>query len=227
MVLDYTTATRDRSRMFGIQVLASVLLLLATLACSSGGTPDPGLELAAQSGPSGEQPLMPGDALRVSFSRDTQLNGQYTIDETGVASLPLLGARTLTDRPAAQVKGDLVREYGERTRNQSVQVVYLRRVRVLGEVRNPGLHLIDPTMTFDDVIAVAGGATNDGNLRNVTLVRDGEEIVEGLDVRTTVAASVYSGDQIYVPKTSWFSRNGAVLLGATISAIGVIVAFSN
>jgi polysaccharide export outer membrane protein len=165
--------------------------------------------------------------VKLSFSREPELNGSYTIDESGLANLPLLGQRQLIDRPAAQAKEELAAEYAERVRNQSVQVTYTRRVRVLGEVRNPGLYQVDPTMTFDDAIALAGGATNEGNLENVRLIRQGEEIVEGLDVSRSVAASIESGDQLYVPKTSWFSRYGAVLIGATISAIGVILAFTN
>ena len=170
---------------------------------------------------------MPGDAIRVSFSRDSGLNGDYPIDENGTVSLPLLGARSTGGRPSAKVKEDFEAEFSERTRNQSVQVVYLRRVRILGEVRAPGLYLIDPTMNFDDAIALAGGATDSGDLRNVRLIRQGQDVVEGLDVTLSVAASVESGDQVFVPKTSWLSRNAAVLIGATISAIGLIVAFAN
>ena len=39
--------------------------------------------------------------------------------------------------------------------------------------------------------------------------------------------AIRSGDQIYVPKTSWFSRYAAVLIGATISALGAIIAFGS
>jgi hypothetical protein len=81
-------------------------------------------------------------------------------------------------------------------------------------------------MTFDDAIALAGGASNQGNLKNVTLVRDGEEMAKGLDVTRSVSATVYSGDQIYVPKTSWFSRNGAIIIGATIAGLATIIAFA-
>jgi len=174
-----------------------------------------------------DAPLKPGDALQVSFSREPGLNGRFAIDETGTVSLPLIGHMVVTDRPAVEIKTIIEQEYADRTRNQSVQVVYLRRVRVLGEVRNPGIYHADPTMDLDDIVALAGGAGTDGNLRNVTLIRDGQEIETGLDVSQVVAVDVQSGDQIYVPKTSWFSRNAAVLIGATISAVGVIVAFSN
>jgi len=200
-----------------------VLSCVAVAACASSGG-DPNIDAIPTPRP-GESPLAPGDAVRLTFSREPELNGDYAIDETGTAVLPLLGVTSLTDRPAATVKTELTRSFEERIRNQSVQVVYLRRVRVLGEVRNPGHHLVDPTMTFDDVIALAGGRTTEGNLSNVSLTRGGET-VEGIDVLRTVSGTVESGDQIYVPKTSWFSRNGAVIIGATISAIGFVIALT-
>jgi protein involved in polysaccharide export with SLBB domain len=176
---------------------------------------------------SADAPLKAGDILQVTFSREPDLNGRYTIDETGSVSLPLLGDMFVIDRPAADIKATVGREYEARTRNQAVQVVYLRRIRVLGEVRNPGIYHADPTMTLDDIVALAGGSETDGNLTNVSLVRDGEEVASGIDLRQGSGVAVQSGDQIFVPKTSWFSRNAAVLIGATISAIGVILAFSN
>ena len=170
--------------------------------------------------------MMPGDAIRVSFSEEPGLNGEFAIDETGTVSLPLLGARIVVDQSPVAVKVQLAEEYARRTRNQSVQVAYLRRVRVLGEVQSPGLYHIDATMTFDDAIALAGGTNNQGNLENVTLVRDGEEVANGLDVTRSVSTAVHSGDQIYVPKTSWFSRNGAVIIGASIAGLATILAFA-
>jgi polysaccharide export outer membrane protein len=202
--------------------LATSVVLAGCATSGQSSTEQPALS----SVPAEDLPLMPGDAIRVSFSREPELNGEFEIDETGTVSLPLLGARIVVDRPAVAVKAELADEYARRTRNQSVQVVYLRRIRVLGEVRNPGLYRVDPTMTFDDAIALAGGASNHGNLKNVALVRDGEEMAKGLDVTRSVSATVYSGDQIYVPKTSWFSRNGAIIIGATIAALGTILAFA-
>jgi polysaccharide export outer membrane protein len=204
-----------------------VFLAVASTACGGGG-PQPDTSSVARGDPTSDPyPLAPGDEIRVSFSEEVELNGQFPIDETGTVSLPLLGSVKATDLPAPALKEDLLREYQSRTRNQAVQVVYLRRVRVLGEVRAPGLYFVDPTMTFDDAIALAGGATEVGNLENVRLVRGGQEVVEGLDVSMSIPAAIQSGDQIFVPKISWFSRYGAVLIGAGISALGVILAFAN
>ena len=87
--------------------------------------------------------------------------------------------------------------------------------------------MVDPTMTIDDAIALAGGASENGNLQAVSLIRDGAVVADALDVTRSVAGSVQSGDQVFVPKTSWLSRHGAALIAATISAIGIIVAFTN
>ena len=209
-------------RRFIAGYLAATVALAGCATSGQSSTEHPELS----SVPAQDLPLMPGDAIRVSFSREPELNGEFEIDETGTVSLPLLGARIVVDKPAVAVKAELADEYARRTRNQSVQVAYLRRIRVLGEVRNPGLYRVDPTMTFDDAIALAGGASNEGNLKNVTLVRDGEEMAKGLDVTRSVSATVYSGDQIYVPKTSWFSRNGAIIIGATVAGLATIIAFA-
>jgi polysaccharide export outer membrane protein len=208
-----------------IAVAFGIVLSSALLAC--GGSRPPDEALSQPVALSVDSPLRPGDAVQVSFSREPGLNGQFAIDETGTVSLPLIGDMAATDLPAGEFKTILEGEYSARTRNQSVQVVYLRRIRVLGEVRNPGIYHADPTMALDDIVALAGGAEPDGNLTKVSLVRDGVEVEANLDLRQGAAVDLDSGDQIFVPKTSWFSRNAAVLIGATISAIGVIVAFAN
>lgn len=207
------------------RIIVATFLSSVLLAC--GGSRSSNDSWSEPITPSVDAPLMPGDLLQVSFSREPELNGRFAIDETGTVSLPLIGDMVATEEPASEIKSVIESEYEARTRNQSVQVVYLRRIRVLGEVRNPGIYHADPTMALDDIVALAGGAETDGNLTNVSLVRDGRDFETGLDLRQGAAVDLHSGDQIFVPKTSWFSRNAAVLIGATISAIGVIVAFAN
>ena len=204
---------------------AAAGFVLITFAACSGGQAAIATPAMPSPAAGSSAPLTPGDAIRLAFSREPGLDGDYPIDETGTVSLPLLGPRLVTDRPAPTVKDALTQEFTEHTRNQAVQVVCLRRVRVLGEVRNPGLYRIDPTMSFDDVLAMAGGATNNGDLKNVSLIRAGVVLADKLDARRSINVDVHSDDQIYVPKTSWISRYGAVLAGATIGAVGAIIAW--
>lgn len=169
-------------------------------------------------------PLAPGDAIRTTFWREPQMNGEYRVDELGSVLLPLLGARSVQGMVPAQLKSQLAIDYGRQLRSpQDVQIVLLRRVRVLGAVKQPGLYLVDPTMNLGDVIALAGGATPNGKLKDIRITRNGRKIRSDLDERTQVGEQLQSGDQILVPERSWFSRQGVFLLAGSISAIGVLV----
>jgi protein involved in polysaccharide export with SLBB domain len=199
------------------------MLALALLAASS-------LTLAAQE-PTGSQqnvtpdrhPLVPGDAIRLMFWREPDFNGDYPVDENGSVVLPILGYRNVTDVSPAVLKESLLSEYRDQLRNQEVQITLLRRVRVLGAVHEPGLYFVDPTMTLGDAVALAGGATSDGKLNDIKIIRGGEEIRSGMDSSIKVVAEVQSGDQIMVPERSWISRKGAVVVAAIVTASALVI----
>lgn len=171
-----------------------------------------------------EASLRPGDMVRLLIWRDPELNGEYPIDETGSVTLPLIGPRMAVGLPADQFRALVVSDLSQELRNQEPVVTLLRRVRVLGEVQMPGLYHIDPTMTLGDVIALAQGATPEGRLSGIRIVRDGSEIRSDLDTTIPVAQTVMSGDQIMVPKNSWLARNGRWLAGGLLSMAGIITA---
>ncbi|MFQ5891046.1 MAG: polysaccharide biosynthesis/export family protein [Gemmatimonadota bacterium] len=165
----------------------------------------------------GGYPLQPGDQIRLSFEREPELNGEYPIDETGSVVLPLLGRWRVTETPAARLKDTLFVEYDAQLRNQTVQVILLRRVRVLGAVQQAGVYHIDPTMTFGDVVALAGGATRDGKPDKIRILRDGDVIRTDLTTSDPVLTDLRSGDQVMIPERSWLSRNSRWVIGSTIS----------
>lgn len=185
----------------------------------------PGWSQAQGAAAQNATPLAPGDAIRTTFWREPQMNGEYKVDETGTVLLPLLGARSVQGVGPAQLKAQLTTDYGQQLRSAAdVQIVLLRRVRVLGAVKQPGLYLVDPTMTLGDLIALAGGATPTGKLKSIRITRDGQEIRTDLDEQTPVGEQLMSGDQVLVPERSWFSRTGVFLLAGSISAISLLVA---
>lgn len=171
-----------------------------------------------------EEPLAPGDAIQLAFWREPQLGGEFPVDENGSVVLPLLGVRSVTRLPASELRRTLLDAYAQQIRNQDVRITLLRRVRILGAVKNPGLYRVDPTMTVVDALALAGGATPQGKPRDVQVYRNGRPLRSHLDVNTQLLQQVRSGDQIVVPERSWFARNGGYVVAAGISAIGIIVA---
>lgn len=166
-------------------------------------------------------PLQPGDMIRVTLSREVDDSGDYPVDETGQVGLPIIGMVDVTNTPATQLKRELITRYEEQLRNQTIQVVFLRRVRVLGEVKQPGLYHVDPTMTLADAVVLAGGPTANGKLEEVRIVRAGEKIEA--NINDAAFQRVESGDHIVIPEKSWASRNSRVLIGGSITAAAIIL----
>lgn len=171
-------------------------------------------------------PLRPGDVVRLRIWREPELSGDFVVNEDGEALLPRLGAVPVAGREPAALKRDVTAGYARYLQNPTVEIVLLRRVQILGAVRNPGLYPVDPTMTVSDALALAGGATTEGDPHRVVLIRDGRRLPVPLEGRTALAASsLRSGDQIYVDQRSWLSRNTGVATAVITGVVSLIIAF--
>lgn len=147
------------------------------------------------------------------------------MDESGTVVFPKLGPIRVENESAESLKARLIDRYQEFLRNPSVDVVLLRRVNVLGAVKNPGLYPVDPTMTIADAVALAGGATADGDRSRIELLRGSVRLdVRVSDVTRIAELPLRSGDQIFVPEKSWVSRNPAIIAASLSAAASLIVA---
>jgi len=199
--------------------------ICAALALGCAGSTSQTQSLADPPAPAAN-PVHPGDVVRVRIWREPDLSGDFTVDETGSVVLPRLGAVALADETAGAVRTRLVSAYEQFLSHTAVEVTVLRRLQVLGAVRNPGLYSVDPTMTVEDGIALAGGVTTDGSPDHIELIRHGERLPVQLSRRTTINESpIRSGDQLYVPNKGWISRNPAVAVGvlSVLATLSVIV----
>jgi polysaccharide export outer membrane protein len=166
--------------------------------------------------------LQPGDLVRLKIWREPDLSGDYRLDENGVATFPKIGPLPVGRLSTDSLKTLLVSSYSRYLQNPSVEVTFLRRVNVLGEVKNPGLYDVDPTMTVADVLAMAGGVTPEGNSKKIELLRLGQDGSTHVSARSRLADSpLRSGDQLRVLQRSWLSRNGGVV-AAGITAVTII-----
>lgn len=167
--------------------------------------------------------LQPGDVLLVAIWREEDLSGEFTVDASGTVTLPLLGEKKVSGIAMDRLRDMLIEDYRVQLRNPSIDVTPLRRVDVLGEVREPGVYKIDPTVSLAGAVALAGGATSAGDLNQITVVRSGgvsERIPSGTSLTT---AQVRSGDQIFVGRRSWFERNSTFVVSALLSITGIVI----
>jgi len=104
-------------------------------------------------------------ALRGILQRP-ELSGEYTVQQDGTISVPLLGSIPVANRSAQQVHDDLLESFDQLLgRNGMVNILSLERapIYVLGPVKNPGSFKFVPGMTILHALALAGGLERGSN----------------------------------------------------------------
>jgi len=202
------------------RLLLLLLCALAAAAASPARAQLPGATAASAR-------IQPGDSVSVRIYREPGLSGTFGVSAGGEVVLPRLGPFRVAEHTAGSLQDTLRGLYSAYLRNPTVEVAVLRRIGVHGEVARPDLYMVDLTMTLRDVIAKAGGITQEGDPNRISIVRGDQRIQ--LDQQTGAqlsTMSLHSGDQIVVGRRSWLSRNyGAVVgTGATLVSlfIGVV-----
>jgi polysaccharide export outer membrane protein len=151
------------------------------------------------------------------------MSGDIMVDEEGVATLPAIGQYRVADLPADSLKRMLIRSYAKFLRDPSVDITVLRRVTILGAVRTPNVYHVEPTMTVNDALALAGGASPDGKQDQVELRRRGGGAPVKLSRQARLADTpIRSGDELYVPERSWFSRNAGLVVAGIGTATSIL-----
>jgi protein involved in polysaccharide export with SLBB domain len=169
--------------------------------------------------------LRPGDLVRLKIWREPDLSGEFQVNESGEIVFPKIGPLQVTESSPETLKRTLLDAYSVYLRNPSIEITMLRRVQVLGAVRNPGLYPVDPTMTLADVLALAGGATAQGNTKKFELRRDNQRITTTITAATRVADTpLRSGDQLFIPERGWLSRNTWVVAAGLSATTSILIA---
>src|SRR5690242_638645 len=190
---------RSHWRVVRRPVIAALFMLLAIPA--SGRTQT--VQSQARAARDSVNWLRPGDLVRLRIWREPDLSGDFTVDPAGRVVLPKLGPIIVTRQSTDSLRTALIAAYQVYLNHPAIDVTFLRRIQVLGAVRNPGLYPIDPTMTLGDAVALAGGPTTDGSSSKVVLIRSGVTVSRNLSHGMRVADSqILSGDEIYVPERS-------------------------
>jgi len=216
--------TRSRGPALRFALWCAVIALALCVSGRSASAQSPAELTGALASRDSAVAVRPGDVIKLTIWREPDLSGEFPVDEWGVAVLPRLGPMRVTDHTAESLRSALVRAYGEFLNHTSINATVLQRVQVIGAVRNPGLYQVDHTMSISDVVAMAGGATSQGNIRRLELMRDGRRVAGRLSPMTRVGTvAIRSGDQLYVPERSWISRNPGIIIASFSAALSLLL----
>lgn len=169
--------------------------------------------------------VLPGDLVRIKVWRESDMDGDYLVDPFGVVTLPLVGDLDVRGETQRSLKARLQEAYAREIRDLSLTVLVLKRIRVSGEVRVPGIFPMEPTTTVADALVMAGGRSDAGRWHEFVLRRGGETLtIDALGDDPLYRLALETGDEILVLERSWISRNAAAVLGSGVGLVGILLA---
>jgi polysaccharide export outer membrane protein len=185
------------------------------------------MPLAQASSAPSDYVLGPGDKLRLTVYGETDLSGEFTIDGSGYARLPLIGqtrAAGYTARQLEQAIATMLSRGYMKSPRVSVDISTYRPFYVIGAVNRPGQYPYVEHMSAMNAVALAGGF-NPSAVESVIFVRhEGSNKEEELPVDQ--AAVIQPGDVIkvhttfFADVTNWLSPfSGAAAAAATAAII--------
>ena len=158
--------------------------------------------------------------------RSAEASGSV-VGEDGTFFYPFAGVVRADDRTVEEIREELTLKLSKFIENVQLDVRVAayrsQRVYVVGEVAQPGIHLVrDIPLTVLEAINSAGGVTPKADLRNLTLTRSGKtysinllSLYEGGDIKQNVL--LRHGDVLNVPDNEF---NKVFVLGETAMGRG-------
>lgn len=176
-------------------------------------------------GQTAPRPVLPGDRLEIVLPDVKEI---VHISARGVAVIPVVGAIPLLGLTASQAEDSVTRALGRMVSRPDIRVSLLRRIIIDGAVNGAAVLFVDETVGLAAAIALAGGVSEDADVRRIELWRAGARIgrfsLEALD--EPGIPPLASSDHILVRRSPWVVRNAfsvASLMASFASTIVVLL----
>jgi polysaccharide export outer membrane protein len=199
------------------------LSLLSLATCGRGGdgptAADRAADAAAQSAPSQEYVIGPGDQLSIFVYRSPELSAEVPVRPDGRISTPLIPDMAAAGKTSTALGKDLQAKLKDYVKDPIVTVMvrgfvgpFDKQIRVIGEATDPQAIAYRDHMTVLDVMIAVKGLTKfaagnsaqivrrDGDQRRIVHVRLSDLLKDG-DIDQNVA--MQPGDTLIIPQT-WF-----------------------
>lgn len=170
-----------------------------------------------------DNPLGPGDMLRITIYGNADLTTETRVTSAGSISLPLVGDVQVGGISVSQAEKNIANllENGGFIKKPQVNIVVLQvssqQISVLGEVLKPGRYPIDRPSTLIELLAMAGGANQNGaDIVTVISQKNGNTIRQEYNWRDLLRKEdgkdvpLTAGDTLYVPRAQMFYIYGEV-----------------
>lgn len=151
--------------------------------------------------PVGNYQLGAGDQIRLIVFNEDDLSGNFSVDDSGQLSLPLIGqvsAKGLNVNELETAIATSLKQGYLRNPRVSVEVLQYRPFYISGEVEGDGEYPYVVGLTVPRAVATAGGYTRRANKNRVIIIRAGS--TERFEYPADQTTLVYPGDVIEIPE---------------------------
>ncbi len=150
-----------------------------------------------------EYRIGPDDLLEINFWQDPTLSAIVRVGQDGTISLDIAGQVEAAGKTTSELQNDIIRQISRLNKRISQAVVRVteynyQHVYVIGQVNEPGKKTFEKIPDLWIIINEAGGITETGDLRRVTIVRGGEDA--GQVEVVNVARALASGGRERLPE---------------------------
>jgi polysaccharide export outer membrane protein len=171
------------------------------------------------------QGLAPGDQIRITVWRKPEMSCDCTVAGNGTIIHPLYRDVQVIGVPLTTVEERLRTFLARYEQNPQFVIQPLVKIVVGGEVRTPNIYSVPPETTIAQAIAIAGGPTERGVLREVKIIRDRQEIKMDITRPDSDAGvlQIRSGDQILIGRRGRSALEYISPVTSSIAAIAAII----
>ena len=142
-----------------------------------------------------------GDKIRVIVFGEEDLSGEFTVDDSGSISLPLIGEIVAKEKSLRELEAGITARLKDgyiKDPSVNVQVLNYRPFYIYGEVQMAGTYPFVAGLDVTKAIATAGGYTYRANHHKVYITRSGSDKKKVFPA--TASTLIFPGDVIMVPE---------------------------
>ncbi len=149
--------------------------------------------------------LLPYDAVDIVIWRQPDLSGKYYVDTDTSLNIPLIGRLSVKDIAIDSLKNYLDNDFHKYYGDIFLNIYFLYRINIFGEVKMPGYYYLKSGDNLADLLALAGGPSEQGSLSNLRILNLGS--VRTVDLEKVLRSgkdieklNLKPGDVVMVPR---------------------------
>jgi polysaccharide export outer membrane protein len=149
--------------------------------------------------------LIPNDAVEILIWHQPDLSGKYYITKDTTLNIPLLGEMTVQNIATDSLERILIDRFRNYYGDIYLTVDFYFRISVFGEVKVPGYHYLKNGDNLANLLAQAGGPTDQGNLGRVKVLSLGRERILNFEKiikqgKNVEQLNLQPGDVVIIPR---------------------------